>query len=278
MSYNNHYFADKNMRSKMANIHTARMDKLYSNEIIECIRRSIVYGEGENLFCRKDIESIPKITTNIEVIDSGVVEALFRYKGESESMCVLNFASYTQPGGMYMEGSSAQEECLCSASFLYNVLSSNCMASFYNWNNKHKNNGLYLNRAIYTPGIKFFNYRDGSTVAEELQCSVITCASPNKRAAMKYGRITKEENLEAVSKRIEFILNIAANFYFNTLILGAFGCGVFGQDASDVATIFKNWLTGKYKNVFRHVVFAVPDSEHDINYLKFKNILSDCDE
>ena len=71
---------------------------------------------------------------------------------------------------------------------------------------------------------------------------------------------------------------IAANFYFNTLILGAFGCGVFGQDASDVATIFKNWLTGKYKNVFRHVIFAVPDSEHDINYLKFKNILSDCDE
>ena len=42
---------------------------------------------------------------------------------EKESICALNFASYKNPGGKFMDGSSAQEECLCHESILYEVLS-----------------------------------------------------------------------------------------------------------------------------------------------------------
>lgn len=45
---------------------------------------------------------------------------------------------------------------------------------FYDWNNRHKNKALYLNRGLFSPGIWFF--RENSHV----ECSVITCAAPNK--------------------------------------------------------------------------------------------------
>jgi uncharacterized protein (TIGR02452 family) len=55
-----------------------------------------------------------------------------------------------------------------------------------------------------------------------------------------------------------------------TLILGAFGCGVFGQDATNAASIFKQYLnSGQYN--FKKVIFAIPKSK-DHNYDKFLKV------
>ena len=89
----------------------------------------------------------------IEVVDMDSVSAIFQYA--ENNTAVLNFASYKNPGGMFVNGSKAQEECLCHESFLYNVLKEN--QNYYNWNNQHKNRALYLNRALYSPNIKFFH-------------------------------------------------------------------------------------------------------------------------
>ena len=50
----------------------------------------------------------------------------------------------------------------------------------------------------------------------------------------------------------------------DTLILGAYGCGVFGQDAIEVAKIFKTWLP-LYS--FKKVIFAIPKGNG--NFEKF---------
>lgn len=277
MSLNSYYFADKNMRSKMARIHTEKMDMKYGDEIEECITHSIICDSNKDWYNGKTASFTEDTKTNISLIDKGSVEVIFSNKDKANGMCVLNFASYTQPGGMFLKGSCTQEESLCSASFLYNVLTSNRLKHYYDWNNDNKNRGMYFNRAIYSPNVRFFDYQEydsHSSSFESVTCDVITCACPNWSIAMRYGNFTKEENYEACKSRIEFILSIAASFNVRTFILGAFGCGVFAQDGVEIAKIFKEMLSVKYKDVFENVIFAVPIGEYDTNYSKFESVFN----
>lgn len=103
-----------------------------------------------------------------------------------------------------------------------------------------------------------------------VKADVLTCAAPNYSAASKYGSVSADENLTALLERIRFVLDVAEDNHVDTLILGAFGCGVFGQDAAVVACGFKRWLEQRdYR--FKDVCFAVPDTE---NYKKFRLMIS----
>ena len=53
------------------------------------------------------------------------------------------------------------------------------------------------------------------------------------------------------------------------LILGAYGCGVFGQDPKEVAAIFKDELE---KFAFKEAVFAIIKSDRDNNYEAFEGV------
>ena len=246
-SHNAHYWEDRTSRSKKAQEHTKEMQKKYSEEIKACVEQTEVFGP--------DFHSSPKrnITAEIAVEDTDSVSSIFEHVDGKTA--VLNFASYKNPGGGFLDGSKAQEECLCHESFLYNVLLT--QQDYYEWNNAKKNKGLYCNRALYSPNVLFEH--DGRTVT----CDVITCAAPNKSGAQKYNCATEEENRNALQDRIRFILDIAQEKEANTLILGAWGCGVFGQNAKETAELFKEELLNHPS--FRTVIFAVPKSNNPSN-------------
>ena len=65
------------------------------------------------------------------------------------------------------------------------------------------------------------------------------------------------------------MLKCCADSRSDILILGAYGCGVFGQDARCVAKIFKKYLENEFKNTFQKVVFSIPD---DKNYQAFSDV------
>ena len=85
---------------------------------------------------------------------------------------------------------------------------------------------------------------------------MITCAAPN-RSVIKYGKITEQENDEALKSRIEFVVKIINKYAprLDAVVLGAFGCGVFKQDAARVAQLFNH--AGLPTDV--KVVYAIPD-------------------
>ena len=251
---NAHYWINKEERAKKANLHTEEMEKKFKKEIRNCITLTKTYNTNTQM----NVNNVKSM--NIKVIDFDSVSAIFEEYADNQKMAILNFASYKNPGGMFIKGSNAQEECLCHESFLYNVLKEK--QTYYDWNIQHKNKALYLNRALYSPNVSFI--RNNKIV----MCDVITCAAPNKTAAQKYCHVSDNDNTEILEKRIDFILKIASDNKVDTLILGAFGCGVFGQNALEVANIFKKYLQKYY---FKNVVFAIPRGK-DKNFEAFKQV------
>lgn len=255
---NEYYWRDKENRANIAKCHTEWAEKNYLKEIRKCSEETILYENYCAVLTNKEK------STKLSVFPMDSVSAILENNFQGKT-AVLNFASYKNPGGGFLEGSRAQEECLCHDSFLYNVLSRH--KDYYNYNRQKLNKALYTNRALYSPNVLFFKNK------RAVPCDVITCAAPNYSAYSKYNLGGKEENSKVLRSRIRFILSIAANNKIENLILGAYGCGVFGQDPTEVATIFKEELLNDFK-YFKNVIFAIPTTGNNPqNYDAFFKVM-----
>lgn len=241
-------WTNRSKNAKLAQEHTKEMEEKYSEKIKDSISRSIIYGYPD--------KTPANTTSNVEptFIFDNIDSASAAAKFANGKTAILNFASYKNPGGKFMDGSVAQEECLCHESFLYNVL--RAMPGYYEYNNKNKNRALYKNRGIYSPDI-VFGKNDKTFNAD-----VITVAAPNRKAAEKYCNVEEAENLAHLHARIEFIRRIAEENKVNTLILGAFGCGVFGQEARIVANSIREIF--RYSSI-EQIILAVPGKNENVN-------------
>lgn len=236
--------------------HTEMLEQKYAKEISYSAENTKVYGPDMSHCTKEQLDSSIK-APEIVVDAIGSVEALKYAKGKT---AVLNFASYKEPGGLFMQGAMAQEECICHESDLYNVLSRK--TEYYKWNNEHKNKALYTDRALYSPDILF------AVDGKLLKYDVISCACPNKKAAKQYCKVSDTENSEVLVKRIQTVFKVAADNHVETIILGAFGCGVFGQNPEEVAEVFKTAIIDGYNTASR-IVFAIPDKT-STNYKAFE--------
>ena len=90
-----------------------------------------------------------------------------------------------------------------------------------------------------------------------------TLASMITAPAVNTGVVLRQEpaNIEwiepVLKRRMEMVLALCLKHNHKTLVLGAWGCGVFQNDPAVVAGMFKELLLGKYKNQFERVVFAI---------------------
>lgn len=252
---NAHYWEGKDERAKMALKHTKEMEDAYGEEIRNRIDRSVIYRSCE------PVAAVGEPTFVVTSNDS--VSEIFAQ--DYSRAVVLNFASYKNAGGGFTKGSCAQEESLCMESYLYNVLRS-FQLKFYEYNGERLKRGLYTDAAIYTPGVLFF--KDDAVK----YCDVLTCAAPNNSLRFKYHSFTEEENTAALRQRIEFVRNIIESAGVDVAILGAWGCGVFQQNPTEVAELFKEAFS---KTSLKKIVFAVPCSEHSKeNYDAFIKVFS----
>lgn len=154
---------------------------------------------------------------------------------------VLNFASARNPGGGFRIGASGQEEALCRATALYACLRDQAMYPFH----RAEAGALNTDWMIYSPDVPVND--------ETWTCSVITCAAPNARAARMVG-LPDAEVEHAMAQRIHRVLDLAAVKQHPSVVLGAWGCGAFGNDPVRVARLFCAALQAA---PFDEVVFAI---------------------
>lgn len=212
---------------------------------------------------------LPEVT----VLDASATQAILdngRGYAQFCDMAVLAFASFTNPGGGYIQGYLGQEATLCADSYLYNVLDK--QRKWYGENRRRNINcELYRNRALVVPAVRF----DRNHV--HAYADVIVAAAPNvKRACQEY-RVSDDALLDALRDRIRFVLAICDELGREKLVLGAWGCDNNGFDAEAVAELFRKELaSGDFK--VKQVFFAVPSTRWDEDFAKFEHVLANFPE
>ena len=198
-----------------------------------------------------------------EMLDSGVVPA-------GERVLVLNFANPVHPGGGVQNGAKAQEEDLCRKSTLYCSLTSNEAVAYYSYN-RHLGD-TSSDYMMISPNVEIFRNSEGALLEDTRVVSVITAAAPILRSA---GTERTEEIKTIFEKRICNLLKVSAATGYRYLVLGAWGCGAFGNDAQMVAEMF-NKAIQEYGNRFTQIEFAVYCTDHDsYNYRAFSTFYAE---
>ena len=248
---------------EIARCHYDRMQQNYYLNTKHSVENSKVYDETK--FLDNSDGKIPQIIVKDSNVSDEIENLLVNFG--DKKICVLNFASFTSPGGGFINGAMAQEEALCHDTNLYNILKE--FKPLYDKNKSLRNNGIYKNWAIYSPDVVYDKMCDYAAN----HIDVITCPAPN--ASVFFNSFSSEEDVNRYSnilyERCKYVLDIARENNVNVLCLGAFGCGVFANNPYCVAECFKILLETKNYD-FDVVTFPIPAGD---NLEAFKEIFKD---
>lgn len=199
-------------------------------------------------------------------------------------VCVLNLASYSNPGGGVYDGAAAQEEYLfrCSDYFrsLYQYAD---FASMYGV--KQHSEYIYpLHNeygAVFSRGITVFRdiqARGYKLLERPFKVNMLAAAAHRNPKTVTVGgevRYTRAEEAYMINK-VRTILRIAYENGQTHLVLGALGCGAFHNPPKQVAQIFKKVLQEpEFRGIFQYVYFAIiNDHNSNGNYEAFEKVFS----
>ena len=207
--------------------------------------------------------------TAISVTGENTIEAMVRLAAKGGHVGCLNFASARRPGGGFLHGAQAQEESLARSSALFPCLQT--QPEYYT-RNKALGSAVYLDIVLYSPLVPFFRDDSGWFDAPVL-ASVITAAAPNVSELIKAKKFDAEDVALVLENRSQLVLALAAHHKIERLVLGAWGAGVFGNDAAQVARIFAKLLKGPFAGTFTEIVFAVLGTrETSANHRAFADV------
>ena len=187
----------------------------------------------------------------VEVTGETSLAAARRIGGQP---ALLVFASARNPGGGFRTGARAQEEDIARASALHACLAA---APAYYAHHRAEPDLRYSDRVIYSPAVPVFRDDTGELLEQPYPVAMLTAAAPNLRAIH-----TNQPQLAAtvpgiLRQRALRVLRVAAAHGHRQLVLGAWGCGVFGNTTTEVANAFHIAL--HHVDRFDHIVFAVFD-------------------
>ncbi|MFQ5595606.1 MAG: TIGR02452 family protein [Anaerolineae bacterium] len=233
-------------------------------ELNSAISMSVHYkpADFDQVFAQRDRMLAGKAEQAIEfeVTNESTLHAALRLaqSGDHANVLALNFASARNPGGGFLKGSQAQEESLARASGLYPCIVQ--MKAMYHSNRRFRS-CLYTDNMIYSPRVPVFRDDSDRLLEVPYLVSFVTAPAVNAGVVRRRGGTDAGRIGDVMLGRIEKVLSLAVIHHHDALVLGAWGCGVFRNDPSDVARWFGDHLAGNglFAEVFKKVVFAVLD-------------------
>ncbi|KAH6880144.1 hypothetical protein B0T10DRAFT_149121 [Thelonectria olida] len=239
---------------------------------------------------RLEPKDCPKRTrsgrTRIKIVNDDSFNAaieLATSKGAGHGrVAVLNMANASVPGGGWLKGARAQEEALCYRS----SLSLSLHRRYYPWQQR---------MGIYSPDVVIIRSDQDSghqllvpsvvpkdlPVVSVLSVAAIRCPPTDRvRIQTQNGLVekhlySKPSDRELTKSKMRLCLRMAAHHNHGLLVLGALGCGAFGNPPKEVANC---WLEVLHEGEFQggwweEVWFAVFDKRNEGNLEVFEEVL-----
>ena len=199
---------------------------------------------------------------------------------KGKTILVLNLANPLHPGGGVRRGAKAQEEDLCRKSSLLLSLESRDARPYYEYN-RALNTYMGSDAVMIHPQVEIIRDEKDVLLEDSVIVAVMTCAAPMLWNGME--GMSEKQYEDLMLGRITGMLKVAAYLGYEHLVLGAFGCGAFRNDAKIVSDLFYKVLRRfdyggmKEKNMFRRIDFAVPDHTADqYNFKEFSRNFAHC--
>ncbi len=198
---------------------------------------------------------------------------------DEQRVLVLNLANPVHPGGGVRRGATAQEEDLCRKSSLLLSLEGRTAREYYDYN-ESLHSYMGSDAIIITPNVEIIKDENGNLLNESIIVSVMTCAAPMLRRGME--GLSQSAYEEMVYHRMTGMLKVAAFLGYKMLVLGAFGCGAFRNDAHVISNLFYRAMKDfsydgmQLEDKFRCIAFAVLDhTEEQYNFKEFSRNFHD---
>jgi uncharacterized protein (TIGR02452 family) len=187
---------------------------------------------------------------NVDCIEAGLAMA-----GEGLNPVVLNLSDDRDAGGCVDLGSGAQEESLWRRTAL-------CVTQLQSFYPLCAGGTV---EAIYSPAVSVLRRSESAgyawyTDTERPTMSFIACPAIKMphwvASAEEPDGDLKDSDKMRLSKRLRLILRIAAAKGHDAVVLGAMGCGAWGNPPRAVARVFATVLP-EFDGVFKQIVIAI---------------------
>lgn len=231
----------------------------FSDEVNNNLFDNLDWSEAVVIFPENLDKNIKKTQSN--KISFKLENVINTIETTSDS-CVLVFCSAKNPGGGILQGSKAQEEEISLHSSWYFQIRN--IENFYLKKGENAINTdklLYVKKGFLLKNEYYFDIKP-------VEVSFIGSTAPNVKGMLEQNfDIANVEDV--MRKRVENVLKLAQISRRSKLILGAWGCGIFGLDPVIVAKIFnekinEGWFSGE-------IIFSI--NEKSILEV-FENIIS----
>lgn len=217
--------------------------------------------------------NIPSLyTTSIEYTQESTQEAAIRLATRiGTKIGALNYGNGTYTGGSAFNGLNGQEESFIRTTTLFSslshlvdsqiVLEKEIAKPFTHIRYDTDTNKALTehNGVLISPNVSIFRQFNAQTTKyENLDTPTIVTVVTSVALNLNHGR--PKDYAEITRQKIYSQLAAFAKEGLDSIVLGAWGCGAFGNNAEDIAPIYKSLLENEFKGAFKTVVFAIPSS------------------
>lgn len=222
------------------------------------LRGRIPRGDGTVLLNQTPTEEYPRqtpwhIAENTRKCDTISAVLALRAEGVQGEIIALNFANAMVPGGGYILGGDAQEESLCRSALLFREIAPCAAYYLRHW---FLPSPLYTDAMLYSQNVPVVRDAAGELLPEPVPCSFVTCAAVNRKIARLF--FIPEKKINAImERRIDKIMYTISQPEPEAVVLGAFGCGAFGNRREDIFPMIESAVSRFLPDSVR-VIFAMP--------------------